>query len=448
MKAQIALYLMFSVLVGYAQSEIITINSVKDVQRYALEKNTQVLNGRLDQLAAKKRIWETTTLGLPRIAGNIDYNNQIDVPTQLIPAQAFEPDAPADLLVPVQFGVAQSLSAGLTLNQLIFDGSYFVGLRAAKAFSKLTEKQSKETEAKIRYEVTKAYYSYLTAKESHDLLKETLENTRKIFQETEATYKEGFIEELDRDRLKLTLNILEDQYNKVDREIGVSELLLKFQIGILLTDSIVINDSIANYIPDLLKEEEKTEVDYEKLVEYQSLLMGLDLQELEVKQFRSENYPSVYGFFTHSQNAFGNEFNFFGSDAQYFPTTIAGLKVTVPIFNSFGQRAKIMQSKYKVQKMLNQKQNMEQGIDLAFQKARSDYKSSKEQYVNQQENRALAKKIYDRTLLKQKEGVGSSLEVNDAQNKFLETQTSYVNTLLQLLINKVELDKSVGNYDF
>ncbi len=432
-----------------AAQEVVTLNSVQEAQTLALEKNINVLNSKYDEVIAKKKTWEITTVGLPQANGTASYNNQLDVPTQVIPAQAFNPDAPEGAFVPVQFGIEQSMSAGITVSQLIFDGSYFVGLKAAKEFAELARKQSNQTAIEVKYGVTQAYYTLLSTKENQEILKGSIESLRTVFKETKATYEQGFIEELDKDRIKLTLNLLEDQYNQVERRLQVAKALLKFQIGINMNDSIIVNDSIQSYLPQLLNEEVNSgNVDYNSIIEYQTLKQGLILQELDTKRYRMQQYPNLGAFFTHSQNAFSNEFDFFDSGKPYYPTTIWGLNLNVPIFNSFGQRAKIMQAKFEAEKIKNQQIQLEQKIDFDFLQAKAEYLNAKEQLINQQDNLALAKKIYDKTLIKQQAGVGSSIEVNDAQTKYLDTQALYINALYQLLINKTNLDKTVGNYDF
>lgn len=449
-KSKILILLVLSIILNVsAQVENITINSVKDVQAHAIEKNTQILNSRLDQQIAKKKIWETTTIGLPQINGKVDYNNQVDIPTQVIPAAAFDPTAPADLYIPVQFGIAQSLSAGITLTQLIFDGSYFVGLRAAKAYAEFSEKEAYRTEVETKYMVTRAYYTYLSTKENEKIMRHNIDNLKKIFDETAATYEVGLIEELDKDRVELSLNLLEDQYKQVQRMVYVSLALLKFQIGFNASDSIIINDSIQNYIGDLLIEETILEKpDYIKIADYQSVLSGLALSELDMKRYKAQRYPSIGGFFTHSQNGFGSKFDFFESNKPYYPTTIVGLSLKVPIFSSFGQSARISQAKLALQKTVNQKNQIEQKIEFDFIKAKSDYMSAKEQLKDQKKNLELAQKIYDKTIIKQREGVGSSIELNNAESKFFETQSLYINALHQLLLTKTDIDKAVGNYNF
>ncbi len=429
--------------------ETIEISSLKQAQDFALENNVQVKNAQYDEEIAKKKTWETTTIGLPQINGEASYNNQLDVPTQVIPANAFDPMAPADLFIPVQFGIEQSMSAGITISQLLFDGSYFVGLQAAKEYAELSRKQSDRTKIDVRYAVTKAYYTVLSARKNQKIMQGTLENMRKTYSEVKATYEQGFIESIEKDRMELTLNLLEDQYIQVKRQIQIAEALLKFQIGFNLSDSIVIADSIQNYLPKLLSEEAATKkIDYASNIEYQALEQGLRLQELDMKRYKMQQYPSLAGFFTHSQNAFSNDFDFFESDKPYYPTTIWGLKLNVPILNSLGQRAKIMQSKYEVEKIMNQQKQLETKIDFDYLNSRLEFKSAKERFGTQEKNLKLAKKIYDTTIIKHKEGVGSSLEVSDAQTKFLETQSTYTNALYQLLITKTDLDKAVGNYDF
>ncbi len=417
--------------------------SLAQAREYALNNNLELKNAKLGVDYAKKQVLETTGIGLPQINGTIDYQNFIDIPTQLAPANNFDPTAPEDLLIPFQFGLEQSLSAGFTVNQLIFDGTYLVGLKASKVFVDLARKQSNQTEADIKQNVTKAYYAVLVTEENKKLLARNVETLEKIHFETNELFKNGFVESLDIDRLSLSLANLKTQLTNMEDQVGVAHKLLKFHMGMDVSQEISLTDSLS-MLTGKLGEIPNSKADVNNRPEYQALMVQGEISELNIKRYTASYLPSLGAFFTHSQNAFDREFNFFDSEIEYFPTTIIGLKLTVPIF-SLQNTGLRQQAKIDLQRVRNQQKNLEQLINLEVSQANTNYSNAMKQYRTQQDNLKKAEGIYKTTVIKYNEGVGSSLEMSNAQTELLTTQTNYINALYDLLNAKTDLDKSLGN---
>jgi len=425
------------------------IKSVKEAQDYSIQNNAAVLNSKLDVTSAKKKIWETTTIGLPNITGEITYQNFIDIPTQVAPANAFDPTAPAGILAPLKFGANQSLSGGFTVKQLLFDGTYIVGLQAAKVFLEFSRKNAERTAIETKYTVSRAYYTYLVVSANASVLEQNVINFKKIHQEVAAMYEAGFSDELDKDRATLSLNMLEDQLSQTKRQEKIAKQLLKFQMGYNLKDTLIISDNIENYVGDMtLANVEGLITNYNKSLDHNILLAQLSLNKLDLRRRQMEYLPSLGFFFSHSQNAFNNDFNFFTPSQPWYPTTVWGLNLRMNIFNSFGQAAVVRQARNEYEKVRNQQTQLEQNIEFNLIKAKADYMSALESSENQKENMLLAKRIHEKASIKFKEGVGSTFELNEAESQYLELQAAYYNAVLLLLMAKTDLDKATGTYEF
>lgn len=419
--------------------------TLDEARNYALINNYDIKNASIDIEIAQKKIWETTAIGLPQIESTLEYSDFLKIPTQLIPGEFF--DKPGEF-IEVQFGTKHNIAASVTAKQLIFNGSYIVGLQTAKIFLSLSEQQLQKTQIDIKETITEIYYNILVAEESKKILDSTIYNLQIIKYEISEVYKEGFVEETDVDQIDLSLTNLQNSLNSVNRQIEIAYNLLKFQMGIDLSTNIEITQNL----DEILKE-----INFDAMIDQKFILANnldfklLTTQEnlslLNLKNEKSKYLPSLAAFYTHSQNAQREEFNFMKSGELWFPTTLIGLNINLPIFSSGMKRAKINQVKLDLEKLRNSKLQTEQGLELEVNQARATLISSLENYRNAIDNINLSKKIYDKTIIKYSEGVATSTELTQERNQYLTNESNYINTLSVLLNAKNKLDKVLNNYN-
>ncbi len=447
------------VLPSLAQEGVFTL---EQAQQYAIENHLNAKNAQLDIDYSKKQVFETTTIGLPQVNGVINYQNFIDIPTQVAPAEAFGfpdeintiiaksaqlynlplPEQPENNFSELQFGTQHNASAGLTINQLIFDGSFLVGLKAAKVYVDLSRKQKIQTETEISHNVAKAYYTALITEENLTILKKNVTLLQKTHYETSEMLKNGFVEKLDVDRLTLTLSNLETQQKNLERQAILSKELLKFQMGMAPNQEITLSDSIKLLTNNLASTLEPT-IDFNKRIEYQSLGIQLELARLNIQRYNANLLPSLGAFFNHSQNAYRDGFDFLGSEGKWYPSTVVGIQMNIPLFNLRNMALK-QQAMIDREKINNSKMYLERAITIEVTGAQINYNNAVASLETQKGNMKLAKEIYETTGIKYKEGVGSSLEVTNAQTELYKTQTNYINSLYDLLNAKSDLDKALG----
>jgi outer membrane protein len=252
------LFLALIVKPGVSQEKSTMRFSLQEAQQYAIENNFEIKNKQLDIELARKKIWETTTIGLPQVEGSGAYQQFLDIPTQLIPAEFFggEPGT----FMPVQFGTKHNANFGLTVSQLIFSGEYIVGLQASRIFLELSAKGLTKSENEIKESVAKSYYLVLVATESRQILTKSLDNMKNILREMEEIYKEGMIEDTDVDQMRLTVSNIENSLKNLDNQAELANRLLKFQLGIEFEENIELTESLEAMItagmisPSLIKQ--------------------------------------------------------------------------------------------------------------------------------------------------------------------------------------------------
>ncbi len=417
--------------------------SLKDAQKYALEHNLELRNAKADANIASRQVWEITASGLPQIDGSVGYQYFTDIPTNLIPAEFFG-GSPGDFLE-VQFGTEQNLTASLTVNQLIFDGSYIVGLQAARIFRELSQRIYLKSELEIKSMVTETYYLNLATAQNLEIMQENLTNLEKTLFETQKTFEAGFTDAINVDQLKLTVANLKNRITAMQRQNDLSLNLLKFQIGLDIEHPLVLTDELEvmfrNISPDISGIDD---FNPENHIDFRIMQSQETMQLMTMRREWSFYLPNLSAFYTRQENAYRNEFNFFQGGQSWYPTSIIGLSLNIPIFSSGLRASRVQQARLELEKAQNNTRQIEQTLRLQKQEAYSGMQTALEQYGSEKENLELAERILSRTRIMFREGLASSLELTQASDQFLSTQSNYINAMFELLNAKNKLDKALG----
>ncbi len=416
--------------------------TLKGAQDYAVKHALETRNAKLDIKEAKKKIWETTAFGLPQITTTVGYQNMLKLPTTLIPAIIFDPDAPEDEFLELQFGVQHNATVDIAVNQLLFSGPYIVGLRAAKIFLQLSKDQLKKSEIQVKETVTRTYYLVLLALETKITIEENLKNLQRLLYETRELYQEGFLEENDLDQIQLSVSNLNNALRSINRQIRISQRLLKFQMGMSLETEIQISENLGAITREINAQELlQLDLSIHNHIDYKIITTQEKSLSLVLKKEITEYFPSIAAFFNYTLTAMRDEFNFFrNTDESWFPSMIAGINITIPIFDSGIKAAKIQQAKYQLQKIRNSKKQVEEGLQLHYTQAKSEFADALENSKTNVANVQLARKIYNKATIKYKEGLIASLELIQLHNQYLNAEATYIRTMVDLLNAKTKLD--------
>ncbi|MGD9557425.1 MAG: TolC family protein [Mangrovibacterium sp.] len=418
--------------------------SLAEAKEYALKNSYVVRNSGLDVASAKKKVWETIADGLPQIEGSAAYNNYLNLPTQLIPGEFF--GQPAGTYIEVQFGQEYDSRFGFTVNQLLFDGSYLVGVGSAKIYLQLAGQSKEKTELDILHAVEQAYYSVLVAEENLVVMKENLANSEKLERDSRMMYQNGFVEEQDVDQTKLLVQKGENEILKTQREIRVARMVLKYTMGVDMDTEVRLTDKLANFVDPLLAEKEKAAsgFDYTSHIDYRLLDTQRQANKKLLLNEKAGYLPKISAFYDWNKTAYGNSANLFKDNVPWYKSSMWGINVTVPIFSSGQRMAKVRQAALELEKAENnQKQSMQQ-LQKDYLTAVGDMQSSVEQLKNDQDNKQLAKRIYEKTVVKYNNGITGSTDLSQTEGQYIQAQSAWVNSVMQLLTSKINLDKATG----
>jgi len=417
--------------------------SLEEAKAYALENSYTIRNSSLDVAAARKKVWETIATGLPQVKGSASYTNFLNLPVSLIPGQFF--GEAEGTYVPVKFGQDYNSDFGFTVDQLLFDGSYIVGVSSAKIYLQLSTLSKEKAVIEIRHAVEQAYYSTLVAKSNLDVMNGNLQNNQKLLTDTKALFDNGFVEEQDVDQMQLIVQRAENEIMKAEREIRVAEMVLKYTLGVDVENPISLTDKLTDFIEPLIQEENgQTAFDHTGHVDYKLLDAQRQANYKLLQLEKSAFLPTISAFYSWNKAAYGNSWNLYKNSVAWFPSSMWGLNISVPIFSSGMRLAKVRQAQLELEKSENDQKQSEQALQRDYLMAIADIESSVDQLKNDVDNKKLAKTIYDKTKIKYNNGLVSSTELAQTESQYIQAQGSWVASVMQLFNSKISLDRATG----
>lgn len=392
-----------------------------------------------DMAAAKEKVWETTTIGLPQINGVVDYQRFLKQP---ITVADIDGDGVNEEFV---FGTEQNINGSVTLSQLLFDGTYLVGLQSAKTFLKISEQAKEKTALLTREAVINAYGNVLISENSVVILESNLKILEKNYNDAKKIYENGLSEEEDVEQLLITLGDVKNQLNSVKRLTEIAYQMLNLALGNKIDTAIVLTDSLDSLTENHIKIEILgKQFLFEDHIDYRIAANDREIKRLMVKLEKSKSLPSLNAFINFGAQAFSNEFSFFNSSQSWFQSSLLGISLKVPIFSSFARRSRTAQAKIELNTADLRLEETKQRIELQAKKAKSDYQLSVESYQTAKRNLGLAERIEKKQRIKFFEGLSTSFNLLQAQTQLYAQQQNYIQSMLSVITKKAALENALN----
>jgi len=432
---------------------------------YAQVESPNVLIAQADLAEAEGQIDETLSIGLPKLNGSVGYQHNLEIAQQLFPdfispavygvltqesvadntGRLIQAPTGPQTFFPVAFGQRNQLQAGLNLNSLIFDATYFIALRGSRLFRNLAQKQVEQTSYQTRVQVAKAYLGTLIAQRNLETLQRNVANLEQALTETEALYEAGFAEKLSVDRLRLTAQNLAAQRQNIEQVIEISLNLLKFQMGYPQSDPIALSTTLDEALGNARVSELLGDEDFDpsRRPEYATLQVADSLNAIDLKRIQAGYYPNLIGFANISRTLQRNDL-FDSEEAGWLPQSALGVTLNVPIFDGFEKRAQKQRAIARTDKTRLQLAQFEQSSRLALANSRAAVRNARLAVDLRENSVALAEDIYRVSQIKFREGVGSSLEVNQAQGELFQAQDALTQALFDLAVAYTDYEDALG----
>jgi len=406
---------------------------------YAQEHSYLAQNSSLEVDKAQRIVNKTLAIGFPQISVGAYYGYYLKQPVQLIPSEFV--GGPPGGFEEFVFGTKHNINTNVTATQLLFDGSYIVGVKGSEKYLEMSKNAEVKTAVEIRDAVIQLYGAVLVAQANEKVLQETLDNLNKLVKENSILAENGFLEETDVEQLEILAANTENQLRYMQRYIYQGLGALKLSMGVDMAVDIELTDNLESLVAWVSAAQMLDKgFDYNFHIDYVIANNQRDIKALQVSLEKAKYLPRLDAFINFQENAFSQTF----SNAMWFPASLAGVNFSMPIFTSFQNRNSVQESLIALDQANVSRKQTEQQLILNAENARNDYMLAYDLYTTKKRSWQLSKNINDREFRKYQEGMSSSLNILQTQNQYLQSQTEYTQAIFQLVQAKSALEKALN----
>ena len=428
---------------SFSQGETISL-SIDDAVKYGIENNRKLMNAEREIKMAFKERWKTIAIGLPNVTLDLNYLNYLELPTSLIPAEFF--GGQKGEFSEIQFGTEQSAIGSVRMEQLLFDGSWLVGLEYSKIYLDASENFYEKTLLEVRESIVKLYSLVSILNEGIVLLENNLENFRKDLFEVSELYKNGFEEVENVEQIKITLAQAELSLLQAKKTRENQLNLLKLVLGIEIKDNVELSTSIDDFIADnIIFSNSFEDFNTSENIDVKISQNIFDTKRIEYKLEKSKQLPKVSGFLSGTYTGYNNEFDFTNKTQNWFGSSVLGINLEIPIFNAFKLNASSQKAKIAMNQAMTNLEEQEEKTQAEVQQKLNDYQLATQTLSVSEQNMRLSMSIEEKNSIKFFEGIVSSFELRQAQLQLLDSQQKYLNSVLELISIKTELETLYNN---
>jgi outer membrane protein TolC len=409
--------------------------SLFEAQTHALENAEDIKRAELDLEIAEKQVVETRAIGLPQIKSEMNFQNFLNIPVQVVDGSFI---GQPGTLVSFRAGTDYNTNAGVTLNQLIFDGSYIIGLKVSNFYTEFVSTSIKRSQQQVLFDVTRAYEMALISERNKTFIDSLVGITEDLKEKQIQLFEVGLIAQEEVDQTNYSLLTAKANQTASDLAYKNALTMLKLTMAYPIEKEIALTDELDNLLQEQLSDLSGNVQDNLQL---ELLRKQKVLSEFDLKNVKMKNLPRLAGFFNHQYNAYRNDFTFFDSDKQWYAQTVWGINLTIPIFSSGDRWAKTQKAKIGVKQDEYAIQQLERSLQAQDIQIKNNLTSARKNLELQGENIKLARKIYDNSLIKAEIGKENSILVTQKYNQLISAQTQYVNAMMDVFNAKLELDQ-------
>jgi outer membrane protein TolC len=436
----IFIFLMLPQAIIFGQDRGSSLNlTLRQAQEYAVENNKAVKSAKLEVMASKAALWETISSALPSVEGSGSFTDNLKLMTTLLPGEFF--GQPGEK-IPVTFGSKYNTGVSVQASMLLFNAPLYIGIETTKLANKLSEQNLARTELDIRESVSTAYFLILVSEQSLRILDENIANLNETLRSTKAMYQVGMAESTDVDQMAANVTMTENSRSSLLRNIELDYNLLRFQLGVPGNTEITLTETLES-LTDQINVDAilSQDFDLDNNIDYKLITGQEEISALNLMSQKAAVLPTLAGFYTYGSNGMGDKI----SEQRWFPNSMAGLQLSIPVFASGQRYARIKQAQLNLNKARNNKALVADQLLMQEKQLRYDLVNANLQYLSQKDNVEVAKRVYTSTENKYKQGMASSLDLTQANSQYLQAENNYITSLMNLLQTKVALDKLMNN---
>lgn len=414
--------------------------SLKDAQMYAIDHNRMVITSKMDVQASRIALKEMVANTLPQINASGNFNDNLKLMTTLIPAEFFG-GQPGEFY-PVKFGTQFNSGATAQASLLLFNAPAYIGIESSKLAIKLSEQSLTKSELDTKEAVAQAYYLILISEKSLTILDANIANLKETLKSTRAMYQAGMAESTDIDQMVSNVTAVENSRSSMMRTVELNYNLLRFQLGLSADSKLILSESLESFenkinIETLMSQS----FDHRQNVNYQLIEGQEKMSFIMLKSEKASVLPTLSGFYMYGINGMGEKIG----TQSWYPNSIAGLQISVPIFASGQRYHRIKKAQINLDRARTSKEMVTDQLLLQEKQLRYNLVNANQQYISQKDNIDVSKRVYASMENKFRQGMASSLELTQANTLYLQAENNYITSLMSLLQTKLALDKLLNN---
>ncbi|OUW76368.1 MAG: transporter [Flavobacteriaceae bacterium TMED212] len=420
--------------------------SLEEAINFGLTNNSSIINADRDVQKAKKDKWKIIATGLPQISSEINYQNFLEMPISLVPAEFFGGNA-GDF-AELTFGTEQNMIGSVKVEQLLFDGSYLVGLQATKAYLAISENLFEKASLEIRELITNLYSNLLLAKYNILFLENNKASLESNFEEIHQLFQNGFEEEESVQQIQITLAQTNSRLKYAKNLLKIEEDMLKFVIGYPIDATLKLTDELDDiFNEDLYLEILPNTNNIENNIDIKIADNNVKSEALKLKLEKSKALPKLNAFVNQTYTGNNNRFTFADNDQKWYASSLLGLNVKIPIFSSLGRSASTQKAKISLDQAVTQLEETQYKIRIEVNAKLNEYQLCIENYYTEKENLRLAESIEKKNQTKFYEGMVKSFELRMAQQQLYIAQINFVAAIQKVITNKVAIETLLNQYN-
>lgn len=426
MKQTIILLTLFLFLCNHGSAQEKLSLTLGQAQEYALDHNRTLKNASLDIQKAEASRWSTLSTMLPQVNGAVDYANMMGYKLTMM---GF------DIAMPPYATIGVTTSVSLSAAQII-------GVKMQNLAARMAEISRKQTEQEVANQVKTLYFSALIMEETGVLLDSNLANLQKLLAHTENSVRVGILTQTDADQLAVQIVTVENTVSSVKRSLEMIYNALRLQLGIGVDTQVELTQSLEELVnvdnaASLLNVQFSPDNNYN----FQLLKSSVDLSRVQMNLKKWAYAPSITAYHSYTKKEYFSD----EQTMNMTPPNIIGVSLTVPIFSSARRFADVKVAQYDYEKQLNTLSDAQEGLIVQHRQLCFNLRSALETYEMQKQNIEVNQRIFEDISRKFEMGMASSLELTNAGTSLIGAQSSYVQTLLDLLSAQIALEELLQN---
>ncbi|QRR00642.1 TolC family protein [Dyadobacter sandarakinus] len=408
--------------------------SLKQCLDYGLQHYGTVRLAEYQKLTADQQARQALGLYLPQVSGTGNFIDNIKLQTSVIPAGIFGPEPTR-----IAFGQKYQTNMSATATQAIYDQSLLLGLKANKPNQQLAELNTRQTKEEIIYNITSNYYQVYVAQQQIGLLRDNLQRTQQVLDILKLQRDNGVIQPVDYTNTEVTYNNTSSQLSLAENDLNLALNRLKYQMGLSQEQQLILPDSMQlGQVPPV----ETMQFDVHNLASYQQAETNLALQRLQLSRIRAGYQPTLSASASYGTLAFANDFG--GAFRNFNSFGSIGVTLKVPIFDGLQRDAQVKQQKLTVLTQEEQQKLNASAYQLQFNNSQSQMQRAQATVQNDQRTVQQAQEVYNVTTLQYKQGVKGLTDLINADNQYRQSQSNYINSLINFYQARLDLEQSQG----